>query len=322
MIPCGAEAPIRPTLPALALALSALAACDRWAPGNPVEGVAVLQGAHATAPCAACHDVAAPFTAEVITCNGLEVLPGTGLDSGDTAVPAVDWTAQCLECHECNRPQAGDTVCGETIGTPHYGTASCGATGCHGFADDEWNQNDKCDGGTTTVPNTCQTCHESTLGGDFGNDGAPVGGSHAAHLTTTIDTVPDGAGGFDPYSCDVCHPDGGFGAATHQDGTLNLVLDAGGTTFGTYDGASGSCTVSCHGSPSTLTYSAPATLPVWDVALDGCATCHGSPPIAPHVQVNTCAGCHAPTGGADPTTVVGVDAHIDGTFQCTAGNCP
>jgi hypothetical protein len=315
---------IRSGLLALPVALLAATACERWSPRNPIEGVAVLQGAHATAPCAACHDVNTPFTAEVITCNGLKVLPGTGFDSADTAAPpAIDWTLQCLECHECNRPGPGSgTVCGEPVTTPHYGTASCGAgDGCHSFADDSWNQDDKC-GGTTVVPNTCQTCHEQILGGDFENSGAPTVGSHPAHLNTAIDTVPDGAGGFVGYSCDVCHPDGGFGAATHDDGTLDLVMDAGGTSFGTYDVGTNSCTVSCHGSPSVLTYSAPAALPVWDVAGTGCGTCHGSPPIAPHIDIQQCAGCHTPTGGPDPNAVVGVDAHIDGVLQCTAGNCP
>lgn len=325
MIPCPAEVPIRPApLASLALALLAATACERWTAENPVEGMARLQGAHQTAPCEACHDVNAPFTAQVITCDGVVVLPGTGGDSADTAAgPPIDWTQQCLACHECNRPQAGDTVCGEVATAPHYGTASCGAAGCHAFGDDVWNEDDKCGGGgTLTVPNTCQTCHEQNLGGDFDNSGAPAASSHPAHLTTAIDTVPDGAGGFVAYSCDVCHPDGGFGAATHDDGTLNVVMDAGGASFGTYDPANQTCTVSCHGSPSALTYSAPAALPVWDTAGSGCGTCHGSPPAAPHISIQQCAGCHTPTGVADPAAIGEVDTHIDGTMQCTGSNCP
>jgi predicted CxxxxCH...CXXCH cytochrome family protein len=295
--------------------LFAATACERWAPDNPVEGMAVLDGAHRTAPCEACHDVNVAFTAVVLTCDGPLVLPGTG-GTGDTGTP-VAWAEQCGSCHECNRPLAGDVVCGETIAAPHYGTTSCGTSGCHAFVDFSWDEGGKCDGGQIS---TCQSCHDAQLGGSHGNDGAPDTASHPAHLGTVMD---------DPYTCDTCHPDGGQGAVTHENNAVDVLVDA-----GTFEPVAKTCTVSCHGespdggvTPALLTYSKPVALPVWDQPLPaGCAGCHGSPPPLPpvgtHPDVGTCAGCHAPTGGADLAAVADPGTHLDGTFQCITYGCP
>lgn len=339
--------------------LGGLAACERWAAQNPVEGMATLEGAHATAPCEACHDVNEPFTAAVLTCDGVVVLPGSGTFTGTssstpTGAP-LDWQAQCLACHECNRPQPGDTVCGEVITLPHKGVgSSCGTADCHSFSHDAWNGlvggERLCDGGGGEL---CAACHDRENGGTHDPaNGAPLSPSHTAHLDTTLDTVPDGAGGYEAYSCDTCHPDGGADAATHGgagNGTVDVLLESGGTTFGTWDPAAATCAVVCHGDgpTPTLTYSARVTLvpgdvltapdtpllPVWDTDLGGgCDSCHGSPPvqgagddyvIAFHADpIPSCAGCHGATGGADPALVTDGGPHLDGTFVCNHPECP
>lgn len=306
--------------------------------------MALLSGAHRVAPCEACHDTTAGFSSEVITCNGVALLPGTGTGA------AVDWTQDCLTCHECNRPQAGDVVCGQPSPGVHFAGQSCGDANCHAFSSDAWNGLGEegirfCDGGG----GGCQQCHDEELGGTHQGNGAPASPSHDAHLSTTYDGLPDGQGGYVAgYDCDVCHPDGGSSAATHENGTLDVRLDEGGASFGTFDAGAGTCAVTCHGNgpTPTLTYSLRVTvvagaadtpiLPIWDQTDlgGGCDSCHGSPPVvrgddvapvyhaAPATQCNV---CHEPTGDTDPSVVPpdGYVTHLNGSFQCTNGGvCP
>jgi hypothetical protein len=70
-----------------------------------------------------------------------------------------------------------------------------------------------------------------------------------------------------------------------------------------WDREVGTCTVYCHG---VATWGGTNTVPAW-VSTDGtavaCDSCHGDPPVAPHVPATDCERCHGPM---TPET------HIDG----------
>ncbi len=254
-------------------------ACDRFDPvGQLPSRFQFEQGAHAAVACEQCHPDE-PATAQIVTCGGV--------------APAWDGVG-CLQCHECDRVL-------HPLGNGHYPGQDCVA--CHGLNDTSWA--DAGGGGTITggEANCSGACH-----GVARADAAPLGDAHGAHLDpSTLWSTPG--------SCDACHPPDGLSAPTHNDGVIDLpfglLASIGGATP-SYAGGSCSGTY-CHGA------SLPegGHVPSWTggPADAACGTCHGQPPQhAGHPDLDSCEGCHAPTGGTggvilDPST------HIDGTTQ-------
>ncbi|HET6923003.1 MAG TPA: CxxxxCH/CxxCH domain-containing protein [Anaeromyxobacteraceae bacterium] len=87
--------------------------------------------------------------------------------------------------------------------------------------------------------------------------------------------------------------------------------------------------VYCHGATME---SPPPQGPTWTFAVAPdpdrpgrpgiCATCHGWPPPAPHVQLTGCSGCHSGTVLADGTIDLLGGRHIDGALQvAVSGGC-
>jgi predicted CxxxxCH...CXXCH cytochrome family protein len=145
-------------------------------------------------------------------------------------------------------------------------------------------------------PLSCTSCHGSgsnpappadTRGG---NDTSLVGvGAHAVHTNAT--------GMHSAYACTTCHlvPDT-VDAAGHIDTPLPAEVVFSGLAVGddgtpTWDGV-GCSNIACHGSGSI---GATHPEPIWTL-VDGtqktCASCHGMPPPAPHVQNTMCSACH------------------------------
>ncbi|NOZ00930.1 MAG: CxxxxCH/CxxCH domain-containing protein, partial [Deltaproteobacteria bacterium] len=64
--------------------------------------------------------------------------------------------------------------------------------------------------------------------------------------------------------------------------------------------------------------------PVWTEVGTGqtaCGTCHGSPPPAPHPQVDECHSCHSGTVRVDGSIDVAAGRHIDGVKDVPSGTC-
>ena len=84
--------------------------------------------------------------------------------------------------------------------------------------------------------------------------------------------------------------------------------------------------VYCHGATMR---SPPPQGPTWTFAQEPdpgrpgiCATCHGWPPPAPHVQLTGCNGCHSATVLIDGTIDLLGGKHIDGALQvAVSGGC-
>jgi len=122
---------------------------------------------------------------------------------------------------------------------------------------------------------------------------APGVGAHRSHLGPS-DWHAE-------VACNECHlvpeamPDPG-----HVDSALPAEVvfgdraTAGGTAEPVYDPNAHSCNgMYCHG--YTLFDSGPPSPPVWTAVGTGvadCGTCHGLPPAAPHLQLDTCDVCH------------------------------
>ena len=153
----------------------------------------------------------------------------------------------------------------------------------------------------------CAACH----GG--GDDPMPYTPSHRLHRATTITA---------PIACTECHalPDA-ITSEGHLDRGRRTPADV---TFGPlarardqsprYEG--GTCReVACHG--AGLSDDVKLALRWDERASGGCATCHGSPPAAPHPQQASCAAsqCHGDevrAGDQPGITGEGRQRHIDG----------
>lgn len=223
--------------------------------------------------------------------------------------------------------------------------AACGT--CHGLPP----------GGTHPPSNTCQLCHLPTAGpgltvanrsthidGVLQVSGGSCTGCHGGtdNLAPPADTEGNsattqlGVGAHQAHisggrlshavACDACHlvPQS-IEAPGHIDGALPAeVLFAG---LAVADGAAAQweesaamCTAYCHG--NTLS-GGTNTSPTW-TRVDGtetsCGTCHGTPPLAPHVQNSSCISCHKPTAGPG-LTIANRATHIDGVLQVAVGDC-
>ena len=145
-------------------------------------------------------------------------------------------------------------------------------------------------------------------------------GAHQAHLTGMT------AGGLSfaqPFACATCHPvatdlmhtaGSGQRATVALSGAGQASLPA---SLGTYDPATGTCTILCHGaSPS----------PAWSATGLACGSCHGLPPTTAdgHPAVGTslagCRGCHADTMLPDGSIDVASGKHIDGMIEASGGH--
>lgn len=160
----------------------------------------------------------------------------------------------------------------------------------------------------------CTTCH---------GDGARIfpprdpcffpadanrGGAHSAHLEkrSTHQTT---------IECTTCHalPGTPVISGTHGNGAPDVVFDpkvvaAGGT----FDAATGSCTVSCHDRGG------PHARPAWsDPAPGSCSSCHASPPENHHP--GPCTTCHR-EANATGTALTGGPMHLNGKVDLGDGS--
>jgi predicted CxxxxCH...CXXCH cytochrome family protein len=204
-------------------------------------------------------------------------------------------------------------------------------------------------------PSKCATCHGDDLAGGFSNvscdkchpgwkssctfchggldnqTGAPPAdsagntdrskagvGAHTAHVALQSDPPTD-----KEFACSQCHP-------TYADalsaGHINqkVAVEFGGLakTDGSdpqWDGTSCS-TVYCHGASLS---GGSETVPAWTDetgVASACGACHGTPPDAPHPQMDDCSLCHAATVGEDGALIPGGTKHINGSIE--AGESP
>lgn len=271
-----------PTLWLVAALLGGGVACDRYTPQLPARVFGNEPGsAHALLGCAACHQ-STPPDAILLTCT----------------VPSA-WDGGCLGCHACDRDRL------HPQGAAHGNGLSCADGGCHSSSDLTWADVRglaPSDTAEVTQPGPCAgACH-----GNARADDAPLDDSHAAHLD---DSPLWNASG----SCSTCHPIGGFSAATHNDGVVDLpfgglALDPDGLVEASYD--AGTCTVYCHGA----TLPEGGAVPPWEggEAHGACGSCHGLPPAPPHSTSAACSLCH-PTGG-EHQQISNPNTHIDGVL--------
>ncbi|RMG56811.1 MAG: CxxxxCH/CxxCH domain-containing protein, partial [Deltaproteobacteria bacterium] len=156
------------------------------------------------------------------------------------------------------------TYVGETRPEPYYsGGGSCQNVYCHSdgipstYQQPRWGLSLGCNGchGTGTTSGTVEYGMP-----DYPN-GNPKGNSHSIHVSV------------EKYECSVCHFDTVSGtyvsgrtikSDVHVNGTVDVVFD-GTTASGSYDPATHTCSVSCHGSDT----------PRWGGTLpNGCLSCH------------------------------------------------
>ncbi len=265
-------------------------------------GVAVTGGASAT-----WNHEAEPPTCSNVYCHGATLSGGTNT--------TPDWTAAgtdsvvCGSCHSL--PPAA----------PHPDSTACQI--CHPGTTSDGVAIDVLGGlhvnGQVDVPTLCNGCHGDAespapprdLSGNTATSARGVG-AHRIHLD---DSTRSRA-----IACNECHlvplrTD----SPGHLDEDLQAELVFGAlASLGTnpsYDAASDapSCSnVYCHG----VTLSG-GTLPQpgWTLSAastGSCDSCHGSPPPAPHPQVDSCEACHPRTVIQDQVIDLSSDTHIDG----------
>jgi predicted CxxxxCH...CXXCH cytochrome family protein len=173
---------------------------------------------------------------------------------------------------------------------------------------------------------TCSSCHGSALNAappmalDGSTDTTAIGvGAHQAHLRdgsirlalacTECHVVPDAiddTGHIDPLPADMW-----FGPLSMTGGLLPE-----------WDRKEASCSATyCHGGDRA---GAEHPAPVWTL-VDGsqktCASCHGAPPPAPHVQDTRCSRCHSLTVSFDGRIQTGNATHINGLVDVDALTC-
>jgi len=242
---------------------------------------------------------------------------GSTLTGGTRTAPVwtqVDGTqTRCGTCHGIPPP------------APHVADQDCGK--CHlGYTSTTVDPGTHVDGYIQVNGQTCTSCH-----GDPGRPGllqaAPPGdvrgnvsttavgvGAHQAHLTGTSLRKP--------VACGECHAP--VTSTSHAQGK-NLVVGLAWGPLAAADGAHPAwnrgqarcASTYCHG--GTLT-GGTNTAPVW-TKVDGtqaaCGTCHGVPPLAPHVQRDDCGTCHP---GYTPK-VLNLATHMDGVLDAVTLRC-
>ncbi|MBI4820487.1 MAG: CxxxxCH/CxxCH domain-containing protein, partial [Deltaproteobacteria bacterium] len=122
-----------------------------------------------------------------------------------------------------------------------------------------------------------------------------------------------------PVACGECHTipatlasPGHVDTSPPAEVRFGSLASAGGL-LPTYELATASCQVYCHG--STLDRQRPE--PIW-MSTGGvesaCGACHGNPPAGGHPSDDRCELCHLPTAGANQT-IANASTHIDGILQ-------
>lgn len=244
--------------------------------------------------------------------------------------PSYDPLARtCTEsyCHGPARavwtePRRSAEACGSCHGlppaAPHPQSDRCFT--CHGDVIDEQRRfvapELHVDGQVQLRAESCTQCHGEgdqpappldTLGSSSRR--ALGVGAHAVHLS--------GGSSGRPLACGECHdvpqkPDD----FAHADGLpAELALRGVATSHDRrphWDRARATCVDSwCHG-PGHATSESPR----WDRPQSlPCQGCHGTPPPAPHPQIDDCSRCHGEIVAEDDVTIIDRDGHINGVVD-------
>ena len=254
--------------------------------------------------------------------------------------PSYDFVARSCSDSWCHRDARAVWT------EPRSSAQACGS--CHGLPPPEPHpQSDRCeschaevidadrrfiapalhvDGKIQFSAGGCGDCHGS------GSDPAPppdtsgstsptaIGvGAHAVHLS-------GGASGR-ALACGECHVvPTAVDSPGHADALPAEVVFTGVATASshtpTWDRALLRCADSwCHG-PSAASV---APSPEWTSAAPlGCGSCHGTPPPAPHPQIDDCSRCHGDVVAPDDVSIMDRSRHVDGVVDlafdtaCTA----
>jgi len=246
--------------------------------------------------------------------------------SGAGAAPV--WTPPSRTCSGISCHGQGAPVWGARAGAPVNGFPYAAA------------QCEKCHGATTSNPFYSNAIPKVTA-----NNDARVG-AHFMHLTSSTIKLSRAV------HCNDCHEvPAAITAATHMNGTTDLVWSALATNNGSlspsYNATTGQCSnVYCHGAAMQIgDTSGTNRIPVWNVpflpaaiSAAACSNCHGFPPpttsghpagiiIPPNfgngtVAIGTTCSCHANINTAGTTYAnifVNKALHINGFFEPTSG---
>ncbi len=279
---------------------------------------------HASVACSECHQVPQENDdrGHYDSAPPAEIVFGELSSAGDVSPDYDVSSRRCSNTHCHGRvsprwtePRTSDQACGSCHGLPpawpHPQFDDCSR--CHGEVIDARGEFEASelhvDGRVQVDEPGCDGCHGSetnpappvSLSGKTDVTDASVG-AHQAHLQ-------GGAHGR-PLRCDECHrvPEE-ITEPGHLDGDgVQVVFD--GIAAGTvYDPRSKACRDGwCHGGEGSES-------PRWTEPADlGCASCHASPPPAPHPAVDNCGLCHgAVVAGVDQ--ILARELHVDGEVQ-------
>lgn len=230
-------------------------------------------------------------------------------------------------------PRSSSEACGSCHGlppaAPHPQSERCFA--CHADVIDEQRSFVApalhVDGKVQYSAGGCEQCHGSKANAappsdlQGGTDLATWGvGAHQVHLL--------GGSAGRPLACAECHrvPEK-LEEPTHADAPPAEVMLLGAAQARgrnpTWNRQSASCTDTyCHAPTPGDTRQAPAWLSPGEST---CQSCHGTPPPAPHPQIEACSQCHAAVVGKDNHTIVDrlrhVDGHVDVSFDTGCSSC-
>jgi predicted CxxxxCH...CXXCH cytochrome family protein len=179
---------------------------------------------------------------------------------------------------------------------------------------------------------SCRMCHgdkgdPSATGAPprtiWGYAGDPVRtGGHGAHV--------DGSAVYGPIACAVCHvkPTDAFSPG-HIDVVTGATAPTASVAFtglavrngagSTWNRATPTCSVYCHGSTFSAASAGSNTAPSWTGGPTEatCGTCHGTPPGGTHPANSQCGACHL----GYTATSVDPGTHLDGTVQQPTLDC-
>jgi predicted CxxxxCH...CXXCH cytochrome family protein len=293
---------------------------------------------HGPVACAECHLVpkATDDVGHADTAGPAEIVFGDLAKTGGRD-PSYDFlTRRCSDtwCHRSadagwTTPAASEDACGTCHGlppaAPHPQAGAC--SGCHGevIGPDNVFVNPALhvDGIVQYAPSDCQACHGDDtsaapprdVSGNVSIDFVGVG-AHRVHVLGTDMSRS--------VACGECHViPNAIDDPTHADGLPAEVLFAGVATARmrnpSWDSEKRTCgNTWCH-SPGSAGVGAS---PDWTTAegLD-CSGCHGSPPPAPHPQMDNCATCHAEVI-SQSGTIISPELHVNGLVeQNTPSDC-
>lgn len=261
---------------------------------------------------ATADDAVATWDAEQATCSaychGVTLTGGTNTEPTWSVVDGSE--SACGACHGVPPP------------TPHVQRADCYA--CHPTVDAAMtfiNPGNHIDGEVDLSGLGCGSCHGSEaspappmdLDGESATSRRGVG-AHEQHLQSSDWRAA--------VLCADCHVvPASLSAPGHTDSAAPAEVEFGdrarvGGIEATWNGET--CGVYCHG--ATLSGGAHVE-PVW-TQVDGtqttCDGCHGLPPSANHPQMSDCSGCHGAVVGANDTTIIAPNLHINGTVEATS----